>query len=71
MNLTEKQRTLVVKMAAWIMEETKVFSTKEGNKTVGMLAKIISKGQYNSLEKEFLNQLREKYVKHIKKETKF
>lgn len=71
MKLTEKQRLLLVKMASWIMKESTVFSTEEGNKAVGMLAKIVSNGQYSSLEKEFLNQLRERYVKHIKKETKF
>lgn len=69
--LTDEKKTLVIKIASWLMKNPKILGSDEGNKAVGLIAKIVSKGYYNNFEKEFLNQIREKYVKHIKKETKF
>lgn len=69
--LTNEKKTLVIKIASWLMKNPKILGSDEGNKAVGLIAKIVSKGYYSNLEQDFLNQIREKYVKHIKKETKF
>lgn len=69
--LTTEKKTLVIKIASWLMKNPKILGSDEGNKAVGLIAKIVSKGCYSNLEKDFLNEIREKYVRHIQKKPKF